>query len=226
MKSRILSFRSASCFVTRASLPSHHTERTFDVKFGAGWSGPCVLSNIHGANAKQVRRRDGPAPSRGLLCGCPVGECPVVSWRDEGLSPWSTFALRMSAKLGEPTAGRANRWASQPLGEPTAGRAKTWQAGAVADSGTCATLGAPGARAIMPATRRPEPEETAVDGSRRSRQHQEASIPQAPRPVDWAGAFAAGVPARCQPRPGVRPVDHGPARGRADARIAQGPARG
>src|SRR4051812_15491891 len=32
MKSRILTWRSASCFVTRASLSSHHNERTFDVK--------------------------------------------------------------------------------------------------------------------------------------------------------------------------------------------------
>jgi hypothetical protein len=33
MKSRILTLRSASCFVTRASLPEHHSEQTFDVKF-------------------------------------------------------------------------------------------------------------------------------------------------------------------------------------------------
>src|SRR6476646_1042175 len=32
MKSRILTCRSASCFVTRASLSKHDSERTFDVK--------------------------------------------------------------------------------------------------------------------------------------------------------------------------------------------------
>jgi hypothetical protein len=32
MKSRMRTFRSASCFVTRASLLLHDTERTFDVK--------------------------------------------------------------------------------------------------------------------------------------------------------------------------------------------------
>ena len=146
MKSRILTLRSASCFVTRASLAVHDTERTFDVKDErrarrrTGWrlaARRLVDWRAHGGRRTQGGRgrmarrsaNDGTKRAGRALAGASLGRMlslmaflPVAS-RDPRLRPTGDRARPRRADAGRAQgAARGRRRVPRPRARSRARR--------------------------------------------------------------------------------------------------------